>query len=319
MDKNKQIVCVGGGTGLSTMLRGLKKHTEELTAIVTMADNGGSSGVLRKEMKMLPPGDVRNCLLALAETEPIMQDIFQFRFDSGQLKGQNLGNLFLAALTSMYGNFELAIEKANDVLAVKGQVIPVTVEDVQLQAMYEDGTRVLGEHEIVYTNKFKRKRITNIELVPGEARANPRAIEAILKADIVVLGPGSLHTSIVPNLLVEGVAKAIAESMGMVVYVGNIMTQPGETDGYTLQDHLDVIERYLGKDVIKYVIANRTELPPDIDEHYKSDGARLVENDTVQQDNRQVIETDFAIIASEHQYVRHDAEILAEIIMDLEL
>lgn len=299
------------------MLRGLKRYTEELTAVVTMADNGGSSGLLRKEMNMLPPGDVRNCLLALAETEPIMEDIFQFRFESGMLKGQNLGNLFLAALTSMYGNFELAIEKANDVLAVKGQVIPVTVEDVQLQAMYEDGTSILGEHEIVYTNKYKRKRITNIDLVPKDALANPRAIEAILKADVIVLGPGSLHTSIVPNLLVDGVAEAIIQSPAKRVYVGNIMTQPGETDGYTLQDHLEVIERYLGMEAIDYVIANKTELPADIEAHYRSDGAILVVNDTVKRRNRQVIETDFAIVASDHQYVRHDEGILAEIIMNL--
>jgi uncharacterized cofD-like protein len=213
MYNHKRVTCIGGGTGLSTMLRGLKLFTPELTAIVTVADNGGSSGKIRREMNILPPGDIRNCILALAETEPIMEEIFQHRFREGSLEGQNLGNLFLAALTQIYGSFEQAVEKANEVLRVKGQVLPVTTENVELLATYEDGSQVLGEHEIVYTNKVVRKRIVRVQLVPEQPEAHLKAIEAILKADIIVLGPGSLYTSIIPNLLVKGISEAIKNLM----------------------------------------------------------------------------------------------------------
>ncbi|MBN2221702.1 MAG: YvcK family protein [Vallitaleaceae bacterium] len=318
MPRTRRVVCVGGGTGMSTMLRGLKEYTDEITAIVTVADNGGSSGVLRKEMNMLPPGDIRNCLLALAETEPIMQEVFQYRFQEGSLQGQNMGNLFLAALTDIYGSFERAVEKANEVLAVKGQVLPVTTENVQLKATYEDGTTITGEHEIVYMNKVLRKKIQKVELLPESPKAYTRAIEALKKADIIVLGPGSLYTSLLPNLLVDGISEAIRESLATVVYVGNIMTQPGETDNYTLAMHLESIERCLGKGVIEYIIANRTILDKSVEEHYFEDGAIVVRNDL--EDQRyysNVIETDFAILSPNHRYIRHDTKKLAQIIMDL--
>lgn len=318
MPRSRRVVCIGGGTGMSTMLRGLKEHTDEITAIVTVADNGGSSGILRREMNMLPPGDIRNCLLALAETEPIMQEVFQYRFQEGSLQGQNLGNLILAALTNLYGSFEKAVEKANEVLAVKGQVIPVTTENVQLKATYEDDTTIIGEHEIVYMNKVLRKRIRHVELIPNRPTAYSRAIEALKKADIIVLGPGSLYTSLLPNLLVDGICDAIRASLATVVYVGNIMTQPGETDRYTLSMHLEAIESCLGKGSIEYIIANRTVLEKSVEEHYFEDGAIPVANDLkVNDDYPNVIETDFAILSPNHRYVRHDAKKLSDIIMDL--
>lgn len=317
MYSHKRVACIGGGTGLSTMLRGLKLYTTELTAIVTVADNGGSSGQIRREMNILPPGDIRNCILALAETEPIMEEIFQHRFQEGSLKGQNLGNLFLAALTQIYGSFEKAVEKTNEVLRVKGQVLPVTTVDVELLATYEDGTQVLGEHEIVYTNKVVRKRIEKVALIPEHPEAYSKAIEAILKADIIVLGPGSLYTSIIPNLLVKGISDAIKKSNGTVVYVGNIMTQPGETDKYTLKMHVDAIEDYLGIGVIRYVIANQTELDKDIEGQYLDDEAIVVQNDYYNKTDFEIIKTDFAIVSDCTKYLRHDAKRLAEVIMAL--
>ncbi len=189
------------------MLRGLKQYTKKLTAVVTVADNGGSSGMLRRDMGILPPGDIRNCILALAETEPLMNEIFQYRFREGSLEGQNLGNLLLAAMTDIYGSFECAVEKANEVLAVKGQVIPVTTEDVQLEATYEDGTRILGEHEIVYTNKVVRKKISDVRLVPERPKAYSKAVKAISKADLVVLGPGSLLPASFPTCWLKASVK----------------------------------------------------------------------------------------------------------------
>ncbi len=317
MYTNKRVVCIGGGTGLSTMLRGIKNYTEEITAIVTVADNGGSSGILRREMNMLPPGDIRNCILALAETEPVLAEVFQYRFTSGSLEGQNLGNLFLAAMTDICGSFEKAVETTNDVFAVTGQVLPVTTENIQLRAYYEDGTTITGEHEIVYTNKVVRKKIDTVELLPKAPNAYYKAIQAIAKADTIILGPGSLFTSIIPNLLVNGISKSIQESFAKVIYVSNIMTQPGETDNFTLKMHVDEIERYLGQGVIDYVIANKSSLDSETIEHYKEDDAMLVENDYEARTDFEIIETDFATVSEELGYVRHNASHLADIIIKL--
>lgn len=314
---NKRVVCIGGGTGLSTMLRGLKEHTSELTAVVTVADNGGSSGMLRREMNILPPGDIRNCIMALAETEPIMHEIFKYRFKEGSLEGQNLGNLFLAALTDIYGSFEKAVEMTNEVLAVKGQVIPVTTENVELMAVYDDGSTILGEHEIVYTNKVVRKKIDTVDLVPTKPKAYVKAIEAIRKADLIILGPGSLFTSIIPNLLVDGISEAIRESFGTIVYVGNIMTQPGETDDFTLGMHVKEIERYLGKDVIQYVVANDSALDSGTEIHYKEDDAIPVINDMREKMNYNVLEMDMAVLSKRTGYIRHSATKLADMIIKL--
>ena len=314
---NKKVVCLGGGTGLSTMLRGLKKYTEELTAIVTVADNGGSSGILRKEMKMLPPGDIRNCLLALAETEPMMEKVFQYRFKDNFLEGQNLGNLFLAAMFDIFGSFEKAVEKANEVLAVKGKVLPVTMEDVQLCARHLDKTITVGESEIVIASKLNRNPIESVSLKPENPVANPKAIEAILSADLVVLGPGSLYTSIVPNVLVHGISEAVNNTAAKVIYVSNIMTQPGETDGYTLKGHLRVIEEYLGKDRIDFLVVNDKPIDEKLLVLYEEDGAKQVIVDLVSKNHLRVIRTPLIDRYDEHQYIRHDPDLLAQVIMKL--
>lgn len=321
-NQNPKIVCIGGGTGLSTMLRGLKSYTEELTAIVTVADNGGGSGVLRREMNMLPPGDIRNCLLALAETEPLLENIFRYRFKEGRLAGQNLGNLLLAALNDMYGSFELAIEKATEVLAVKGTVLPVTTDNVELCATYADGSEIVGEHEIVFVNKVERKRITGVRLIPDKPKPYFKAIDAINEAECIVLGPGSLYTSIIPNLLVAGVVEAIQSAVEnnhtKVVYVSNMMTQPGETDHFTLKNHLDAIEYYLGKGFIHHIIVNAETIPIEILKMYEEDGCIQVINDLEASECFKIITNSLVQISHEKKYIRHDPEALARIIVTLQ-
>ncbi|MGI6662784.1 MAG: gluconeogenesis factor YvcK family protein [Bacillota bacterium] len=226
-----RIVAIGGGTGLASVLRGLKSLDCDITAIVTVADDGGSSGRLRKDMGMLPPGDIRNCLLALAEAEPDMTSLFNHRFARGALAGHNFGNLFLAAMTEMTGDFQLAVKTMSRILAVKGRVVPATLSDVTLRADMEDGSVVLGEYAIPQV----RKRIRKLSLVPPDPPALDEAVSAIGGADGIIIGPGSLYTSVIPNLLVPGIREAIAASSAKKLYVCNIMTQPGETDGYSVQ------------------------------------------------------------------------------------
>lgn len=313
------IVAIGGGTGLSTMLRGLKKHTENLTAIVTVSDNGGGSGILRREMGMLPPGDIRNCILALAETEPLLEKVFQYRFKEGSLEGHNFGNLFLAALNGIFGSFEEAVEKTSEVLAVKGKVLPVSLEVVDLCAEYEDNSIVIGEYEIVQISKVERKAIKSVCLEPKNPQPHEKVIEEIGKADIIILGPGSLYTSIIPNLLVCGVPKAIKESSAKVIYVSNIMTQPGETDNYNLIDHINVIEKYLGKNIIDYVAVNNLEIPSSIKEYYESDGAIPVSynSEEVEKKGIKVLEAELFNLLDETTLIRHNSDKLAEVIISV--
>ncbi|MCT4688588.1 gluconeogenesis factor YvcK family protein [Vallitalea sp.] len=314
-----KIVTMGGGTGLSTMLRGLKKYTENLTAVVTVSDNGGSSGILRRELDMLPPGDIRNCILALAETEPIMEKVFQYRFTEGSLSGQNFGNLFLAALNGIFGSFEQAIEKTSEVLAVKGKVLPVTIENVELCALFDDSVLVEGESEIVQRCKNDRKNIKDVWLHPKNPKPYDKVIEDINEADILVLGPGSLYTSIIPNLLVRDIAQVIKESKPTVIYVSNIMTQPGETDDYNLIDHINVIEKYLGKGIIDYIIVNNQEIPSEILELYIEDGAIPVtyNKNLLKDKGIRVLEAPLLKILSGTTLIRHNSDKLAEVIISI--
>ena len=233
-----RIVAIGGGTGLSTMLRGLKTVSPAITAIVTVADNGGGSGVLRQELGMPPPGDVRNCLQALANTEPTMEALLAYRFKEGTLKGQSFGNLFLAALNDMSPSFDQAVSRMSDVLAITGRVLPVTNADVQLIADFDDGATVVGECEIAEYKRGEQRRIRRVYLSPEKPPAIPACLEAIEQADLILLGPGSLYTSVIPNLLVDGIAEAIHASDAAKVYVMNLMTQDGETEDFTARDTL---------------------------------------------------------------------------------
>ena len=316
---NINIVTMGGGTGLSTMLRGLKKYTDNLTAVVAVSDNGGSSGILRRELDMLPPGDIRNCILALAETEPLMKKVFQYRFTEGSLSGQNLGNLFLAALNGIFGSFEKAVEKTSEVLAVKGRVLPVTIENVELCALFDDSLIVEGESQIVQRCKNDRKNIKDIWLNPQNPSPYEKVIESIYEADILILGPGSLYTSIIPNLLVKDIAKAIKNSKPTVIYVSNIMTQPGETDNYNLIDHVNVIEKYLGKGIIDYIIVNNQKIPDEILKLYIDDGAIPVkyEKNVLSNKEIRVLEAPLLKILNGTTLIRHNSDKLAEVIISI--
>ncbi|MFR8251872.1 MAG: gluconeogenesis factor YvcK family protein, partial [Anaerovoracaceae bacterium] len=246
-EEGPRIVVIGGGTGLSVLLRGLKKNSGlHISAIVTVADDGGGSGMLRKDLGMLPPGDVRNCILALADEEDIMEQLLQYRFGNGRLKGQNMGNLFIAALTDIYGDFELAVEKLHDILRIKGKVVPVTSEDVTLCARLKNGKIIRGESKIPKAVSKMESPIEEVFLEPSGVQPLNSAVEAIMNADMIVLGPGSLYSSIIPNLLVGGISDAIRSAGGMKVIVCNVMTQAGETDDYTVVDYVDAIEKYLG-------------------------------------------------------------------------
>ena len=231
-ERGPKITAIGGGTGLSTMLRGLKKYTRNLTAVVTVADDGGGSGVLRRDIGMPPPGDIRHCMEALANVEPIMQRLLTYRFTEGGLAGQSFGNLILAALNGVTGSFEEAVSQMSQVLAITGRVLPVTSADVQLEAVFENGARVVGESKICDVKKQQDCRIHHVELIPAKPKALPAALEAIREADLLLLGPGSLYTSVIPNLLVAGVPEAIRESDALKIYICNIMT-PGRGDGGT--------------------------------------------------------------------------------------
>src|SRR5256886_5302743 len=278
------VVTLGGGTGLSTLLRGLKEYVtrrrddsarrlqpiSDLTAIVTVTDDGGSSGRLRRENRILPPGDIRNCMVALSQDEALLSHLFQYRFHAGRgLTGHNFGNLFLAALTHVTGDFAEAVRVSSKVLAIRGRIFPTTVANVTLEAVLENGKRVHGETRITAS----RTAIRRLHLNPRRVRPVLEAIEAIRHADLIVIGPGSLYTSILPNLLIPEIAHAIARSKAPRVYIANLMTQPGETTGYALSEHLNAIQRHVRGNVIDSVVPNRKSVSPDVSRRYLKQGA----------------------------------------------
>lgn len=311
-----KVVAIGGGTGLSTMLRGIKKYTPYITAIVTVADNGGGSGILREEMNIIPPGDIRNCIVALANTEPVMEQLLQYRFKEGSLKGQNFGNLFLAALADVSGNFEKAVQVISNVLAITGKVLPVTLEDIQLYATFENDVCIKGETQIVEYSKLNHVMIRDIRLEPEYPEPAEEVIGAIEDADMILLGPGSLYTSIIPNLLIKKVSDAIARSKAQKIYIANMMSQPGETTGFTVEDHIEELEKFIGKGTLDKVIVNNENVPDKYLEKYLEDGAHmLVLNDQhpIWKDIKR-IEAPLVQINHEKQFIRHNPKKLAEYI-----
>jgi uncharacterized cofD-like protein len=255
LNRGPKIVVVGGGTGLSTLLRGLKAFSANITAIVTVADDGGSSGRLRREIGVLPPGDIRNCLTALADEEKLLTELFQYRFQAGDgLVGHSFGNLFLTVMSEVTGDLERAIAASSKVLAIRGQVLPSTLTDMKLWAELADGRYIEGESNITEA----RGKIIRIGCNPPNPPALPKAIQAIAEADYIIIGPGSLYTSIIPNLLVPDIAEAIAQSDAPRIYICNIMTQPGETDGYTVSDHIHTIDEVCGSPLFDAVLVQKT-------------------------------------------------------------
>ncbi len=314
---DKKIVVVGGGTGLSTMLRGIKKYTENITAIVTVADDGGGSGVLRDEMGILPPGDIRNCILALAETEPLMAKLLSYRFSEGSLSGQSFGNLFLAAMNGICDNFVDAVKNVSDVLKVKGTVLPVTLEDVHINAHLYDGSVIKGECNISAGMKMGDKRIKRIELIPENATILPEAAEAINEADLIILGPGSIYTSVIPNLIVKGVSEAIKNSPAKVVYVCNIMSQPGESDEMTAFDHVKAIYNHSTEEIIDICIANVQEIPERMKKNYKLENSSgiIVDDEKFAENGIKLIKGDLISVVKD-KYVRHNYNKLAKMIFE---
>lgn len=313
LSRGPKIVVLGGGTGLSNLLRGLKQFSSNITAIVTVADDGGSSGRLRREIGVLPPGDIRNCLAALADEEKLLTELFQYRFQAGSgLVGHSFGNLFLTAMNEVTGNLEQAIAASSKVLAVRGQVLPSTLSDVQLWAELSDGRRIVGESKITEA----RGRIVAIGCLPENPPALPNAVKAIQEADYIVIGPGSLYTSIIPNLLVPEIARAIAKRKVPRIYVCNIMTEPGETDGFKVSDHIRAIDRACGRPLFDAVLVQREPPSSEAKARYAREGSTAVELD-----REAIVESGRRIIAanvmqeSQTYAVRHDPYRLARVLL----
>ncbi|WP_010234832.1 gluconeogenesis factor YvcK family protein [Clostridium arbusti] len=321
--KGPKIVAIGGGTGLSTMLRGLKYYTSNITAIVTVADDGGGSGDLREDLGMLPPGDIRNCILALSDTEPLMEELLQYRFKDGRLKNQSFGNLFLAAMDGLSSNFEEAVRKMSSVLAVTGKVVPVTLENITLKAELKNGVVVEGESNIPEAVKQYESAIERIFINPKDVKALKEAIDAITEADAIILGPGSLYTSVIPNLLVKDIATALQKTKALRLYVSNIMTQPGETDGYSVSDHVKAIYRHAGDGIVDYTVMNTEKIDNNLQDKYLEKTSELVNMDEDELKKIGVGTVKGNFIKIKNGYVRHDSDklaaILVETIMDKKL
>ncbi|AOZ92722.1 gluconeogenesis factor YvcK family protein [Paenibacillus crassostreae] len=311
--KRPRIVVMGGGTGLSVMLRGLKEKPLDITAIVTVADDGGSSGILRSELQMPPPGDIRNVLTALADVEPLLSQMLSYRFASGSgLAGHSLGNLILAGMTDITGDFVSAVRELSRVFAVRGRVLPAAGVAVNLHAEMEDGSIVSGESKIPEAGM----KIKRVFLDPAHVEPLPEAVEAIQQADAILIGPGSLYTSILPNLLVPKLVEAVCASKAIKIFICNVMTQPGETDNYTVNDHLNAIYDHVGIHLFDYVIVNNGEIPTGVQDKYAEKGAR-----PVQLDLDEVTGNGYKVIADTlvlfRTYLRHDAEKLSQHIYQL--
>jgi len=314
LSQGQQIVVIGGGTGLATMLRGLKRYTSNIVAVVTVTDDGGSSGRLQREMGMLPPGDIRNCLVALADAEPLMMELFQYRFKDGVegFDGHSFGNLLIAAMTRITGDFERAVKETSNILAIRGRVLPSTIENVRLQAELEDGTLAEGETSITKAPSA----VKHVMLHPSAVKPLEETLKAIELADCIVMGPGSVYTSVVPNLLVHGIPEAIRDSDAVKIYVCNVMTQPGETDGYAASDHVRAVARHTDQRVFQYVLVNKARPSKELLEKYAAERQFFVEPDAaaVREMGYRPIVGDYI---SQTDVVRHDPEKLAQALLKL--
>lgn len=322
--KPVRIVALGGGTGLSSVLRGLKEHVAErgrqglnrpiadLAAVVTVTDDGGSSGRLRREYRVLPPGDIRNCMVALSKDEHLLGQLFQYRFPAGRgLAGHSFGNLFLTALSNITGDFSKAVQVSAQVLAIRGRIFPSTAQNVTLEAELEDGTVVAGETNI----SRSRKRIARLRLVPRRVRPVPEVLAAIRAADLILVGPGSLYTSILPNLLIEEMVEVIANSKATRVYIANLMTQPGETQKYSVADHVRAIYDHTRRSLFDYVVINRTPVSPGLRRRYKAQGAEPVDSSFDELDRMGLAYVTGDILQQEG-VVRHDQSRLTRILLE---
>ncbi len=330
-----RVAAIGGGTGLSTLLRGLKRHTQsplhaatssdfpseppavisDLAAIVTVSDDGGSSGRLRRDMNMLPPGDLRNCMVALSEDEHLLSRLFQYRFDSGEgLEGHSFGNLFLAGLTAVTGDFALAVKTSSQILATRGHLYPATNSNVTLAALMDDGSTVLGETKITAS----KRRIVRLMLEPERVAALPEAIEAILGADLITLGPGSLYTSLITNLLVEGIAESLVAAHGLRVFICNLMTQSNESLHLTASQHIERIYEHSGGAIFDYALVNVAPVPDAARQRYAAEGAEQIVAD-IEQIERLGVRCVTGDFLHAEEVLRHDYERVADVLLELGL
>ncbi|HMN19668.1 MAG TPA: YvcK family protein [Candidatus Moranbacteria bacterium] len=325
--KTKKIVTIGGGTGSFTLLSGLKKYPVDISAIVSMADDGGSTGVLRDELGVLPPGDVRQCLVALSDSSEQLRTLMNYRFEEGALKGHSFGNIFLSALEKIHGSFGEGVYQARRILNVKGQVLPVTAQDARLFMELGDGTVLNGENEINHSQELQKKGVEKMYFSP-RVRANKEAIRAIEQADLVVIGPGNHYCSILPNFLIKGIAEAVKKTPAKVVYNCNLVNKPGHSEGFTLDDYVEEVEKYIGKGRIDYATFN-TKLPrKNVLEKYEAAREMLVTFDAPRaaKRNYRVVRTDMLsnaqvrysvadMLSSKRAFIRHDSDKLAKVIM----
>ena len=312
LSRGVRIVAIGGGHGLSTLLKGLKQKTSNISAIVTVADDGGSSGRLREEMDIIAPGDLRNCLVALADKDTALEQLFQYRFGGeGELSGHSLGNLFLAALIKEFGSAQNALEAASTVLNIRGKVMPATAERIRLLAKMSDGKEIEGESEIAAYGESRKTKILHMSMIPEAPIAVGDALEAIRHADLITLGPGSLYTSVLPDLLVPEILQAIKESNAPCLYICNIMTQPGETEGYTVSDHVKALIEHVGKNVIDYVLVNNASPSQEILKKYEEAGEFPVKIDAKQVEETGVIMIESDLLGEERG-ASHNSLVLAE-------
>ncbi len=313
LERGYKIVVIGGGTGLSVLLHGIKEYTSNITAVVTVTDDGGSSGRLRDQFDVLPPGDIRNCLVALADAEPLMQELFQFRFKEGsEFHGHNFGNLFIAAMSKLTGDFDKAIKESSKVLAIRGQVVPSTLERVRLVAEHQNGHKTFGESRISQSTSPIKK----LYLTPKECLPSSEALRAISEADAIIFGPGSLYTSIIPNLLIKSIPEAIAKSGALKTYICNVMTQAGETDDYSTSDHVKAILDHSNAEIINHCIVNTARAPEGLLIRYKGENAYPVNIDSEKIEELGITVIKAGVMSAE-DYLRHDSEKLARVIVDL--
>ena len=323
-----KIAVIGGGTGSFTMLSALKNYTSQIAAIVSMADDGGSTGVLRDEHGTLPPGDVRQCLVALSDS-PKLRDLFQYRFDAGTFNGHSFGNVLLTALEKITGDFSQAVETASDILRIRGTVIPATLDNVRLEMEWEDEDLVLHGENVIGTEHFQYDpRRARLSLTPNPI-ANPQAIAAIEQADIVVIAPGGLYTSLGPLLVIDGVGEALERTNAKVIYVSNLVSKQGQTDHFTVSDHASEIERFAGKGVLDYVLYNRQTPTEFVAKRYEQEGGFVttVDTDVLQTQRYKAVGGDFLgematandadTLIGKRSLIRHDAKAVAKLILDI--
>jgi uncharacterized cofD-like protein len=322
----KKVVTIGGGTGSFALLSGLKKYPLELSAIVSMADDGGSTGILRDELGVLPPGDVRQCLVALSDTPDILRELMNYRFAEGGLEGHSFGNIFLSALEKITGNFGTGVEEAAKILNVRGRVIPVTLSDIRLSMELQNGKVLSGEHEINTSQKFEKVGVKKVFLRP-KPKANPLALRAISEADLIVIGPGNHYCAIIPNLLVPGIAEALRETKAKIVYNCNLISKRGQTDLFSLEDYVREVNGYIGSDRIDYVTYNIHRPSAQLLKKYESEGLlvpflgntersyRVIRADILS--SEKVVRRTEDKVATTRAFIRHDPEKLAKVLVML--